>query len=174
MPNITSDVLSALNLLLPGFVAAWVFYGMTAYPRASPFEQVIQALVYNVILRPFVLAVGGLLRYAGDWHSFGPWTVESELTTAVILAFPLGAVFAGIANSDVLHRSLRERNFFLRRVAGYGHGTTPTRRNGTARFHAVRSIWFCTWPMEDGCMAGRRNSPTIPQTGTLSLAKPSG
>lgn len=119
MTNLTTDIVTTLNLLLPGFIAAWVFYGLTAYLRPSPFERIIQALVYNIILRPFVLAIGAMLQFAGKWYSLRPWTVESELTTAVILAFPLGAVVAGFANSDVVHRWLRERDGLLQRVDPY-------------------------------------------------------
>jgi len=119
MANLTTDVVTALNLLLPGFIAAWVFYGLTAYQRPSPFERIIQALVYNIILRPFVLAIGALFQFIGRAYSLGAWTVESELTTAVMLAFPLGALFAGVANSDVLHRWLREHDGFLRPVDPY-------------------------------------------------------
>jgi len=116
MASITTEVLSGLTVLLPGFVVAWIFYGLTAYKRPSPFEQVIQALVYNILLRPFVLATGALFQFIGKWVAIGAWTVESELATAVFLAFPLGGLFAGIANSDLLHLWLRQHNILLRKV----------------------------------------------------------
>ncbi len=43
----SSEVLKVIYALLPGFVAAWIFYGLTAPPRQSPFERVVQALIFT-------------------------------------------------------------------------------------------------------------------------------
>lgn len=107
MGNLSTELVRALNLLLPGFVAAWVFYGLTAHPRPSPFERVVQALVFNVIIQPFVFATEYMLTTLGRYTALGPWSVESETTASVVFAFILGTVFAGMANSDTIHRCLR-------------------------------------------------------------------
>ena len=46
----SGDIVSVIYYLLPGFVAAWVFYGLTAHPKASPFERVVQALIFTVVV----------------------------------------------------------------------------------------------------------------------------
>ena len=66
-----------IERLLPGFVAAWIFYGLTGHSKPSPFERVVQALVYNVIVQPFVIAIGFLMLLIGHVYSFGDWTVSS-------------------------------------------------------------------------------------------------
>ena len=37
--------------LLPGFLSAWIFYALTAHPKPSPFERIVQALIFTVIVR---------------------------------------------------------------------------------------------------------------------------
>ena len=44
-----SEVVSILVFLLPGFVAAAVFYSLTSYPKPNEFGQVIQALVFTMV-----------------------------------------------------------------------------------------------------------------------------
>ena len=45
----SSEVVSVLVFLLPGFVAAAVFYSLTSYPKPNEFGQVIQALVFTMV-----------------------------------------------------------------------------------------------------------------------------
>ena len=44
-----SEIVSVFIFLLPGFVAATVFYSFTAYPKPNEFGQVVQALVFTMV-----------------------------------------------------------------------------------------------------------------------------
>jgi hypothetical protein len=41
MERIVPEALALLQLLLPGFLAAWVFYAFTSYRKPSEFERII-------------------------------------------------------------------------------------------------------------------------------------
>ena len=60
------DVVSLLYFLLPGFLAAWVSYGLTAHPKREAFERVIQALIFTVIVRALNIGVRKLWWIC--WH----------------------------------------------------------------------------------------------------------
>jgi hypothetical protein len=74
MEWISSEIVPAIRFLLPGFVAAWIFYGLTSHPRRDHFERVIQALIFTAISE---FATSGikylLLRAPSEWV-IGEWT----------------------------------------------------------------------------------------------------
>lgn len=115
MPNVSTDLVALLNLLLPGFATAWVFYGLTPFARPSPFERVVQALVFNLMIQPTVLLTRLLFEFVGGSWSHWPWTIRSDTSASILYAFALGLLLAGISNSDKLHKFLRERTFLLRK-----------------------------------------------------------
>ena len=88
--------LEQFQYLLAGFVAAWVFYGLTPYKRPTPFERVVQALVYNAIAQ---LLATGLAGAAG--FPPGPGGI-------FILAVFIGVAFAWLTNRDYPHEWLRK------------------------------------------------------------------
>lgn len=90
MENINSQLMPVLQYLLPGFVSAWIFYALTAYPRPSPFERVIQALIFTFIIR-------GVAEILETFSFF------SSLSLAVIL----GILLSCFANNDKFHKLLR-------------------------------------------------------------------
>ena len=48
--NLTSnEIITILLFLLPGFVTAAIFFSYTSHLKPSPFERVIQALVFSII-----------------------------------------------------------------------------------------------------------------------------
>jgi len=104
------DILAFLYVLLPGFVAAWMFYGLTAHPKADWFERTVQALIFTVIVQAVTFLVRLLLVALGrTLFVVGDWTLEVNLVWSLLLAGFVGIVFAATANSDWLHRMLRER-----------------------------------------------------------------
>lgn len=46
-----------LVFLLPGFVAAAVFYSLTSHPKPGAFDRVIQALIFTVVGQSLVVLV---------------------------------------------------------------------------------------------------------------------
>ena len=56
MPELSKDVVALLQYLAPGFIMAWVYYGLTSHAKPSQFERVVQALIFTVVLVVIVLA----------------------------------------------------------------------------------------------------------------------
>ncbi len=103
----SSDTLTVIRYLLPGFVTAWVFYGLTAHPRSSPFERVVQALIFTVIVQALNTVVGGVLLVFGNVLVLGVWTTDTALVSSVLLALVAGLLFAWCVNNDYPHSLLR-------------------------------------------------------------------
>ena len=106
----SNEVISVIRYLLPGFLAAWVFYGLTAHPKQTPFERIIQALIFTVIVE----GVTALIRsiYAGHRQAlgrfnFGDWTTTADAVAPPLVATIIGVVFAFLANHNWVHGVLR-------------------------------------------------------------------
>jgi hypothetical protein len=96
-----------LQYLLPGFLAAWVYYGLTPVPLPSQFERVIQALIFTLLVQPLAFVTKYLLLGAGTFWPLLPWSATSDVATSVVSAFFLGVVFAAFANNDKFHALMR-------------------------------------------------------------------
>ena len=96
MENINSQLILVLQYLLPGFLSAWIFYGLTAYPKPSPFERVIQALIFTFIIR----GATEILEMLFDIQS-------SSFILSLPIALFLGILFSYYANNDKFHKLLR-------------------------------------------------------------------
>ena len=107
MEWIDSAAFDVLKLLAPGFIAAWVLYGLTADRDWSDLQRVIQALIFSI----FIQVILGLLHesclYVGRWHSIGEWSRATELASSVVLALLFGLLLAWLVNTDRLYHSLR-------------------------------------------------------------------
>ena len=58
MPEISKEVVSLLIFLMPGFLSAWVIYGLTSHTKPVQFERVVQALIYTVSIKAMVMSLG--------------------------------------------------------------------------------------------------------------------
>lgn len=95
MPDLnwaSSETVRVLAFLLPGFVAAAVFYSLTSHPRPSQFERVIQALVFTAIVQGATLLVAD----------------NPNLGLSLLMAAGVGLVFALLSNHDWAHWVLRK------------------------------------------------------------------
>ena len=107
--DLSQDLIKVLYLLLPGFVVAWVFYGLSAYVKPSNFERVVQALVFNLFVRGTLYGVHeSLIGLGRVLHAQRPWDSDSEAIWTVAIALFLGVLFACLANHDWLHWLLRK------------------------------------------------------------------
>lgn len=116
MADISKDLLVLLTQLLPGFVVAWVVYGLTSYPKPTQFERVIQALIYSLLIKALVFVEEKAFISLGKYYSFGVWDSGTELLAAAVSAILLGLVFAYFANNDKFY-SLARKFGFSRRTA---------------------------------------------------------
>lgn len=108
MENLASDLILLLQYLLPGFLAAWIFYGFTSYPLPSQFERIVQALILTLIVRACVYCFEYFLVWLGIFYSIGVWNDQSDLIFSTIIAVLLGLVFSYFANTDKFHSFIRK------------------------------------------------------------------
>ena len=95
MPDLnwtSSETVRVLAFLLPGFVAAAVFYSLTSHPKPSQFERVIQALVFTAIVQGVTLLVSN----------------SPNLGVSLLVAAGVGLVLALLSNHDWAHWVLRK------------------------------------------------------------------
>jgi hypothetical protein len=114
MEWLSKELLDLLYNLLPGFLAAWVFYALTAHPKPSPFERVVQALVFTVIVRALIIMVRGVCLHIGRWHTIGVWDAQIDLVVSLVVAVLLGLLFAEFANKDRFHGWIRKLGWSTR------------------------------------------------------------
>lgn len=70
MEHLAPAVLALLQFLLPGFLAAWVFYAFTSYRKPSEFERVIQALIFTLLIKTVTTVVRLTFLTAGRRGDF--------------------------------------------------------------------------------------------------------
>ena len=104
---ISKESLGILMFLLPGLVAAWVFYGLTAHPRRETTERVIQALIFTAFVQCIVYVIRAIVFLIGYYlFSLGPWTDTSTVVVPVLVALGLGLLFSWAANTNFIHSKL--------------------------------------------------------------------
>jgi hypothetical protein len=102
----SSEVVGVITYLLPGFVTAWVFYGLTAHPRREPFERVVQALIFTAIVQTVTTGLKIALESAPKEYVLGTWTKEVALVWSNVIAVILGVLVSLFANKNWCHKFL--------------------------------------------------------------------
>lgn len=101
MKGISSEIIGIIYQLLPGFVVAWILYGLTAHLKPSPFERVVQALIFTVLVRSVVIIFKIVAIFVGEnYYSFGNWTTDIELIWSIFLAVSIGLLLTWCVNND--------------------------------------------------------------------------
>jgi hypothetical protein len=108
METLAKDFVALLQYLLPGFVAAWIFYSFTSFPKPSQFERVIQALIFTIFVQVFVYMIKEILFLIGNFWPFASWTKNVKLIWSITSAVILGLIFSYYANNDKFHKILRK------------------------------------------------------------------
>lgn len=103
-----------MHYLLPGLLAAWVFYGLTSHVKPSQFERVIQALIFTFLVQAIRPIVQWSLEYVGTWLVIRPWDGASETLSSAFVAALLGASLAYLTNKDSFHKWIRAKGFTTR------------------------------------------------------------
>ncbi len=97
-----------LLFLLPGFVAAAIFYSLTSYPKPSQFERVIQALIFTLFIKATVIITGYLFIKTGNFNSIEEWNRGTlSFISSIAIAVIFGLVLSYLANNDTIHKWLR-------------------------------------------------------------------
>lgn len=92
----SSEILKLIYALLPGFVAAWLFYGLTAHPRLSQFERTVQAFIFTGIIQVVALGFRELMFALGVICCLGNWTDNVSFVTSITLAVLFGPIIVGL------------------------------------------------------------------------------
>ena len=100
----SSETVHILIFLLPGFVAAAVFYWLTSHPKPGAFERIVQALIFTILVQAVVKMFFIVMEGVG-WIFL--WDETSHLIFSTSAAIGLGLVAAYILNRDIPHRYLR-------------------------------------------------------------------
>lgn len=99
-----NEVISVLAFLLPGLVAAAVFYSLTSHPRPNQFGYVAQALAFTVASQAVAWAILALSPPALAADS---WPEGAETALSVLSAILLALLTAWTVNHDAAHKLLR-------------------------------------------------------------------
>ena len=110
MDNLSTDVISILQYLLPGFVTAWIFYSLSSYLKPSQFERVIQALIFTLFVQATVSIIAYVVGFIGKFWMLVQWSETYGFVSSVIIALLYGFVFSYFANNDKLHKYFRSKN----------------------------------------------------------------
>ena len=114
MTELPAEAIKLLTYLLPGFTAAWLFYGLTSHQKPSQFERVVQALIFTFVVQVFLQPIKWVLFAIGSVASLGIWGEPSELFASFVIAIAMGALVAYFTNNDSFHKKLRQLGFTSR------------------------------------------------------------
>ncbi len=119
MEGLSAEAVSVITYLSPGFLAAWIFHSLTAHPKATPFERVIQAVIFTLFVQVGLAATHSALLAFGRVFSVGSWNETISLFWGGILGSFMGVGFA-VANNKDWPYSL------LRKLRWTSHTSSPT------------------------------------------------
>ena len=114
MPELAKDSVALFAYLLPGFLTAWVLYGLTSQTKPSQFERVVQALIFTFIIQSLLPLVQSICLAVGEIYVVRAWDNASEQIATFVLALFLGILLAYYTNKDSLHVWLRNKGLTTR------------------------------------------------------------
>jgi hypothetical protein len=114
MGETSKDVLSLLTQLMPGFLTAWVVYGLTTYTKPAQFERVVQALIYSFMVNALVVVVEPILLFAGRFVRLGTLDHSAELITSATIAIVLGVLLSFFMTNDAFFSLARRLHLTTR------------------------------------------------------------
>lgn len=101
MEGISKDIVGIIFQLLPGFIVAWILYGLTAHLKPSSFERIVQALIFTVLVRAMLMVLKMITIVIGNkYYIFGVWNNEVEFVWSIILAIITGLFMSWCINND--------------------------------------------------------------------------
>lgn len=105
------EIVSLFQYLINGFVAAWIFHGLTSYKVDSPFERIVHALILTSVVSFFAFCLKFFIIWFGDrFFSVGPWGDSFNSIFNFLIAVSVGLFLSYSANNDIMHSFLRKIN----------------------------------------------------------------
>lgn len=149
MDGLVKEVIPLLQYLLPGFLAAWIFYALTAFKRPDTFGQIVQALIFTFVIQSLVVGLGSLLLLAGEhFFSVGAWDKKSEALWSAVIAVVMGFLSCHVANSDKLHALLRKLKVTTQNSFPCEWYCAFLSRQGFVILHLIGGKRLFGWPSE--------------------------
>lgn len=104
---LSADNVALIFNLLPGFISAWIYYSFTDRSVPSPFERIVQALIFSTFTQAIVIVFKGSCLWIGkSGISFGTWSNEFAFVLSVLVAVLLGFVITYYVNTNRFHAKL--------------------------------------------------------------------
>jgi hypothetical protein len=142
-------VIAVLTYLLPGFITAALVYSLTPSPRPIPFERLVQAPIFTMIVQVGVVGTRLALLSVGSRGVFlGAWTEDVRLAWSVILAAVLGVLLAWAANTDKIHGLLRMLGITCQTSFSSEWYGAFSRNKGYVVLHLTGQRRLYGWPVE--------------------------
>lgn len=107
MEKVALEIIQVLQYLLPGLLAAWVFYGLTSFSKPSEFERIVQALIFTLLTQALVFIEKAAFHTVASASTTASWNDRLSVLCSTISAIALGLTFAFFANNDKFHALLR-------------------------------------------------------------------
>jgi hypothetical protein len=101
MGEVGGELVPLLNYLMPGLLAAWLFYGLTPHQKPAQFERVVQALIFTFLVRCFIDAAKIV---SGAYSSF---ITNNAVILSAMAAILVGFIASCLANSDIFYATFR-------------------------------------------------------------------
>ena len=159
----SNEIIGTLSYLLPGFVSAWIFYGLTSYPKPSQFERIIQALIFTIITQGCVIVIRWLSVKIGKYtNSPFEWNDNVSLVVSILMAIIIGLFFARFANNDKIHKCLRVMKFTKETSFPSEWFAAFSQQETYIVLHLVDNKRLYGWPVE---------WPSVPNEGHFSIAE---
>ncbi|MGC5428730.1 DUF6338 family protein [Aeromonas veronii bv. sobria] len=164
MDNI-KDLIPLIMFLVPGFLAAWIFYSLTPYLKPEPFERIIQALIFTLIVQLVSTLVKKLSFWIGEFYFLGVWDTTSDTLSSTLSAVVIGLIFSYYANNDKFHDKLRE--FGITKETSF-----PSEWHGT--FSSSEGATYIVLQLNDGrrIMGWPTEWPANPREGYFKIEVP--
>ncbi|MBA7518197.1 hypothetical protein ES705_10265 [subsurface metagenome] len=159
----SNEVIGILSYLLPGFVSAWIFYGLTSYPKPAQFERIIHALIFTIITQVCVIVMHWLSVKIGKYISSPfEWNDNVSLVVSILIAIIIGLFFARFANNDKIHKCLRKMKFTKETSYPSEWFGAFNQQDTYIVLHLVDSKRLYGWPVR---------WPSVPNEGHFSIAE---
>ena len=159
----SQTIIDVLTFLLPGFVTAQLLYSLTPAPRPVPFERIIQALIFTVVIQAAATTVQvSLLGIGTRYGSIGVWSDQARIAWSLGIAALLGVVFAWLDNTDRLHTLLRKISITHQTSLSSEWYGALSQAHGYIVLHLVGERRLYGWPEE---------WPNIPEHGHFVIAE---
>lgn len=169
MQELSKDIIELLSYLLPGFLAAWIFYGLTAHVKPSQFERIVQALIFTLLIHAAVIpAAEWSFKAAGHYLPLNSlplnsWGRQAELAASIHIAVFFGLLLAYFANTDKFHKKLRGAGLSTRTSYPTEWFCVLSQKTSYVILHMNDDRRLFGWPKE---------WPAYPDSGFFYIIKP--